>query len=602
VIGVSAFLHDSAAALVEDGHIRACAEEERFTRKKHDPAFPVQAMRYCLSQSTKAPDAVVYYERPDVAFERMMTTALETAPEGGSLLEQGLTAFFGNRAKVTPEISRLAGSYVPQLQVPHHTAHMASAFYPSPFERAAIVVLDGVGEWDTSTIGFGQDRTVTRLRDIRFPHSLGLLYAAFTYYCGFKINAGEYKLMGLAPFGEPIYSDLIRTHLVEVKPDGSFRLNLAYFGFETTPDIINATFEALFSQPRRQPENPILKLHADIAASIQAVTEDIVLRLTHTAQTITGTREVVFAGGVALNCVANGKVARKIGGDALWIQPAAGDAGGALGAALLVTHRDFELPRPHLGGHLDRQSGSLLGPEFTESQMADAIAAMGCVAQNHGSTAQCNRQIAALLARGNVVGVFRGRMEFGPRALGNRSILGDPRDPDMQARINQKIKFRESWRPFAAVVKADKAAQYFDLDADSPYMLLVTEVRAALHRAAPNDWWAGPEPIELGEVVRAARSTLPAVTHVNRSSRLQTVRKTDHSDLYDLLDAFEDLTDCPVLVNTSFNVRGEPIVCTPIEAIACFMNTQMDALVLGTYILLRSGQPFESAPGRVFFP
>jgi carbamoyltransferase len=598
ILGISCYYHDAAACLVEGGTIVAAAQEERFSRQKHDARFPVNAVRYCLAEGgvSEAPgdarlDAVVFYDKPLLKFHRILETYLTTAPGGIRSAAQALPLWLREKLWVPPRIEQALRdcgiqTAPPLYFTPHHESHAASAFYPSPFESAAILTLDGVGEWATTAIGAGRDRHVELLAEIDFPHSLGLLYSAFTYFCGFKVNSGEYKLMGLAPYGRPTYVDLIRSQLIDLLDDGSFRLNLEYFGYLDGLTMTNQRFARLFGGPARAPEGRITRREMDLARSIQEVTEDAVLKLARQAKQLTGERFLCLAGGVALNCVANGRLLRQGLFDDLWIQPAAGDAGGALGAALALAHNHFAAPRTVVAGR-DSMRAALLGPSFPSVEIRDYL-------DRHGypylelSEGEWADRIAALLAEGKVVGLCDGRMEFGPRALGGRSILGDPRSPRMQSLMNLKIKFRESFRPFAPAVLEEKAADYFELDRPSPYMLLVAPVREERRLHLHGD----EEQVEdLLEVVNRERSDIPAVTHVDYSARVQTVNRDEHPRFHALLAAFERRTGCAVLVNTSFNVRGEPIVCTPFDAYRCFRRTEMDYLVLGQFLLEREAQP-----------
>jgi len=598
ILGISCYYHDAAACLVDDGSIVAAAQEERFSRKKHDERFPVNAVRFCLSEGGigespfgAALDAVVFYDKPLLKFHRILETYLTTAPRGIRSAAQALPLWLREKLWVPPRIEKALldcgiRSAPPLYFTPHHESHAASAFYPSPFERAAILTLDGVGEWATTAIGAGRDRKIELLSEIDFPHSLGLLYSAFTTFCGFKVNSGEYKLMGLAPYGRPTYVDAIRKELIDLLEDGSFRLNLEYFGYLDGLTMTNQRFARLFGGPARTPEGRITRREMDLARSIQEVTEDAVLKLARQARKLTGERFLCLAGGVALNCVANGRLLREGVFEDLWIQPAAGDAGGALGAALALAHNHFEAPRTVVAGR-DSMRAALLGPTFSRIEIRDYLDRHGypCLELSESEWAD---RIAELLAAGKVVGLCDGRMEFGPRALGGRSILGDPRSPRMQSLMNLKIKFRESFRPFAPAVLEEKAAEYFELDRPSPYMLLVAPVREGRRRRLQGD---EEQVDDLLEVVNRQRSDIPAVTHVDYSARVQTVNRDEHPRFHAILEAFERRTGCAVLVNTSFNVRGEPIVCTPEDAYRCFRRTEMDALVLGQFLLARKGQP-----------
>jgi carbamoyltransferase len=590
ILGISAFYHDSAAAVVIDGDIVAAAQEERFTRKKHDPGFPSHAINYCLDEAGLQPDDldyVAFYDKPLTKFERLLETYLAYAPSGFRSFCMAMPVWLKEKLNLRRTINRhLSGTRkCPIIFTDHHESHAASAFFPSPFEEAAILTLDGVGEWSTTTCGTGRGNRIGLMRHLQFPHSLGLLYSAFTYYCGFKVNSGEYKLMGLAPYGRPVYLDAIYRELIDLKPDGSFWLNMKYFNYCQGLTMTNGRFHNLFGGPPRRPEANLEQRHMDLAASIQAVTEEIMLRLGRDLHRQTGMKNLVLAGGVALNCVANGRLLREGPYEALWIQPAAGDAGGALGAALFVWHQLLERPRqpkPH-----DSQKGSLLGPRFSTSSIQRFLDEQG-VAAAPMKAQDLLEHVARLLADGKVVGWFQGRMEFGPRALGARSILGDARSPQMQATMNLKIKFRESFRPFAPVVLQEAAHEWFGLEPgqESPYMLLVAPVRPEHRVPIPAEQLRTMEhDPDLRHRVNVIRSTVPAITHVDYSARLQTVDEERNPRFYGLLRAFQNLTGCPVLVNTSFNIRGEPIVCTPQDAYRCFLATDMDALVLEDRVL-----------------
>jgi carbamoyltransferase len=591
ILGVSAFYHDSAAALVVDGRIVAAAQEERFTRKKHDAGFPARAMAYCLEEGGLRPDDldyVAFYDKPLLKFERLLETYLSYAPGGFRSFAMAMPLWLKEKLHLRRSIrAGLGGARGPRIVFcDHHESHAASAFFPSPYERAAILTLDGVGEWSTTTRGVGQGHRLALTDEIRFPHSLGLLYSAFTYYCGFKVNSGEYKLMGLAPYGRPLYRDVILERLIDLKPDGSFWLDMDYFTYCQGLTMTGRRFDALFGGPARAPESLLEQRHMDLAASIQAVTEEVVLRLGRDLHARTGERHLVLAGGVALNCVANGRLLREGPFDDLWIQPAAGDAGGALGAALFVWHQLLERPREVDPG--DSQQASWLGPRYTSDQVEQALGRLGASGERYADEAELLERVVALLAAGKVVGWFQDRMEFGPRALGARSILGDPRSPAMQATMNLKIKFRESFRPFAPVVLREQAHEWFAMrpGQESPYMLLVAPVRE--EKRVPLDAEAERlmrEDPDLCRRVNVVRSEIPAVTHVDQSARIQTVDARRHGRFYRLLRAFFAATGCPVLVNTSFNVRGEPIVCTPEDAYRCFQATAMDALVLEDVVL-----------------
>jgi carbamoyltransferase len=593
ILGISAFYHDSAAALVVEGRIVAAAQEERFTRIKHDPAFPARAIDFCLREGGLTPDEldyVAFYDKPLTKFERLLETYLAFAPVGFRSFRLAMPLWLKDKLHMRRTIRQALGAPTRARLIfaDHHETHAASAFFPSPFEQAAIVTLDGVGEWSTTTFGIGEGNRIRLIDHIAFPHSLGLLYSAFTYYCGFKVNSGEYKLMGLAPYGRPIYREAILEHLVDLKPDGSFWLNMDYFQYCQGLTMTGRRFHQLFGGPPRAPESNLEQRHMDLAASIQAVTEEAVLRIGRHVQERTGMSHLVLAGGVALNCVANGRLLREGGFDDLWIQPAAGDAGGALGAALFVWHQLLEKPRTLTGR--DTQQGSFLGPRYSTDQIARFLAGQGSKSQKFATEVELVEHVAGLLADGKIVGWFQGRMEFGPRALGARSILGDPRSPAMQATMNLKIKFRESFRPFAPAVLQDRAAEWFDLEPgqESPYMLLVAPVRE--DRRVPID----PDLLrtmhddpDLRRRVNVVRSEIPAVTHVDYSARIQTVDEERNPRFTQLLEAFDRLTGCPVLVNTSFNVRGEPIVCTPEDAFHCFLATEMDVLVLEDIVVAK---------------
>jgi carbamoyltransferase len=593
ILGISAFYHDSAACLVQDGEIVAAAQEERFTRKKHDPGFPAEAVRYCLREagiSARQLDYVVFYEKPLRKFERLLETYLAFAPVGLRSFGMAIPVWLKEKTRLAAVIRRELDvpASVPLVFTDHHESHAASAFFASPFDEAAIMTLDGVGEWTTTALGVGRGNRISLGREIQFPHSLGLLYSAVTYYCGFKVNSGEYKLMGLAPYGRPIYKDAITRHLIDIKDDGSFWLNMQYFNYCQGLTMTNEAFHQLFGGPPRDPETDIEQRHMDLAASIQAVTEDIVLAIGRELHRETGLDRVVLAGGVALNCVANGRLLREGPFSDVWIQPAAGDAGGALGAALFVWHQLLDRPRPP--SRIDHQKGSLLGPAFASSEICRWLDGSNVRYLRADDETALLDHVVDLLVAEKIVGWFQGRMEFGPRALGARSILGDPRSSRMQATMNLKIKFRESFRPFAPCVLQDEAYRWFDLDPDqeSPYMLQVAPVREQ-HRVDISDedravMAADPD---LRNRVNIARSTIPAVTHVDYSARIQTVDEGRNPRLTKLLRAFHRRTGCPVLVNTSFNVRGEPIVCTPQDAYRCFMATEMDALVLEDAIVLK---------------
>ena len=590
ILGVSAFYHDSAAALVVDGEILAAAQEERFTRKKHDPGFPEHAVTYCLDEAkldASQLDYLAFYDKPLTKFDRLLETYLAYAPVGLRSFSMALPIWLKQKLHLRGTIRKhLNRSRAPLLFMDHHESHAASAFFPSPFEEAAILTLDGVGEWSTATHGVGMGNTLRLTHQIEFPHSLGLLYSAFTYYCGFKVNSGEYKLMGLAPYGTPVHAGTIRQHLIDLKPDGSFWLNMEYFNYCQGLTMTSSRFHTLFDGPPRVPESPIEQRHMDLAASIQQVTEDVMLRMARHLHARTKMKHLVLAGGVALNCVANGRVLRESPFDDLWIQPAAGDAGGALGAALFVWHQLLESPRSCAGQ--DRQQGSLLGPRFSSDAVGQFLAERGHPYRRWDEDADLFTHVVDQLEAGKIVGWFQDRMEFGPCALGARSILGDPRSPRTQAMMNLKIKFRESFRPFAPAVLRECAHDWFDLDLkhESPYMLLVTPV-AEQHRVplAETDQQTMLTDPDLRRRVNIARSAVPAVTHLDYSARVQTVDMERNPRFHGLLEAFYQRTGCPLVVNTSFNVRGEPIVCSLEDAYRCFLVTEIDLLVLEDHVL-----------------
>ncbi len=601
VLGISAFYHDSAAALVEDGRIVAAAQEERFTRRKHDASYPAHAVEWCLAQGAVAPrdlDRVVFYDKPFLKFERLLETTVAFAPKGFRSFAKAMPVWIKEKLFQKNLLLRKLETLEPEtgwreklLFAEHHESHAASAFYPSPFREAAVLTMDGVGEWATTSAGVGRGADIELTREIHFPHSLGLLYSTFTYYTGFRVNSGEYKVMGLAPYGEPLFAQSILDNLIDIKPDGSFRLNLDYFGYCTGLEMTNSRFDALFGGRARAPGEPLEQRHMDLAASVQAVVEEAVLRLTRSLSEETGLRRLCLAGGVALNCVANGKALRDGRFDDIWIQPAAGDAGGALGAALLASHRLLGEPRWSTaengsgGDAMDAMEGAFLGPEYTQEETAQALDEAGARYEALSDEALVGAAASAL-ADGKVVGWFQGRMEFGPRALGARSILGDPRNPDMQRMLNLKVKFRESFRPFAPSVLAPEASDWFELDCDSPYMLLVANVKQERRRVEEA---GAPERFGVDRL-HVPRSDVPAVTHVDFSARVQTVHPTTNPRYYALIEAFKERTGCPVLVNTSFNVRGEPIVCTPEDAFRCFMGTGMDCLAAGNCFLRKEEQ------------
>ena len=588
ILGISAFYHDSAACLVRDGEIVAAAQEERFTRVKHDPDFPAHAVSYCLREGgIEATDlyCVGFYDKPLLTFERLLETHLGTAPLGLRLYWKSMKVWLEKKLWIPQLIQEQLGCDVPVMFSDHHESHAASAFYPSPYREAAIATLDGVGEWTTTSYGYGRDAEIHTLADIKFPHSLGLFYSAFTYFAGFKVNSGEYKLMGLAPYGEPKYVELMLNEIIDLKDDGSFKLNTRYFNYLSGLTMTSRAMDKLFGGAPRRPETPLTQREMDIARSCQVVTEEVMLRIARTVYRETKLKNLCMAGGVALNCVGNGRILREGPFENIWIQPAAGDAGGALGVALALWHN-------HLGhervadGENDAMRGALLGPEYGDEEIYQCIEQQAGVAQKLAED-ELPVRVAELLAAGKVVGFFQGRMEFGPRALGARSILGDPRSTQMQSVMNRKIKFRESFRPFAPTVLRECVHEFFELDADSPYMLQVAPIKA--ERQIPMS--EGQQRLFGIDKLNVPRSDMPAVTHVDYSARVQTLRRQDHPRYYDVIRAFQSLTGYPVVVNTSFNVRGEPIVQSPEDAYRCFMRTEMDFLVLGSYILDKKDQP-----------
>ena len=594
ILGISAYYHDSAAALLCDGVVVAAAQEERFSRRKQDASFPSRAVDFCLKQAGLAVselDYVVFYEKPLQKFDRLLETYLAFAPRGFASFSRAIPQWLKQKLFLRRDIRhRLGRDFRGKLLfTEHHQSHAASAFYPSPFERAAVLTVDGVGEWATASIGVGNGRRLELYEQMNFPHSLGLLYSAFTGYCGFRVNSGEYKLMGLAPYGRPVYAGLIREKLVRIFDDGSIQLNLKYFNYCTGLTMTSPAFDRLFGGPARRPESPLTGREMDLAASIQSVTEEIILKMARHVRRLTGEENLCLAGGVALNCSANGRLAREKIFERIWIQPASGDAGGALGAAWFVWHQLLGRERVTTGG--DRQQGSLLGPAYSAAEIGALLKRRQMVYEEFDSEPALLAACAALLREEKVVGWFQGRMELGPRALGCRRILGDPRSEKMQAQMNLKIKFRESFRPFAPSVLAERAAEYFDFAGESPYMLMVAPL-AANHRrklTAAEEAVMGDDP-DLNRRLQIRRSDLPAVTHIDYSARLQTVDETRHGRYRRLLEAFAGLTGCPVLINTSFNIRGEPIVNTPEEALHCFLNTDMDVLVLENFLLRKERQ------------
>ena len=598
ILGISAFYHDSASCLVIDGEIHSAVQEERFTRKKHDPEFPANAIRYCLSSAGLSPkdlDLVAFYDKPFIKFERLLFTYLTYAPRGIRSFLQAMPLWLKRKLWIKHLIEEELAGYKGKIIFPeHHYSHAASCFYPSPFEEAVFLTMDGVGEWTTTSYGIGQGRELKILAEIKFPHSLGLLYSAFTYFCGFRVNSGEYKLMGLAPYGEPRYVDLIKSELIDIKEDGSFRLNLKYFNYMVGLTMTNRKFAKLFGGPPRKPEAPITQREMDLARSIQEITEEIMLKLAWTAYKKTGMKNLCLAGGVALNCVGNGRILREGPFDDIWIQPAAGDAGGALGCALYAWHRYLNQPREPIEER-DRQKATLLGPNFSEKEIEEVLKKYSARYKKL-SEEELVKTVAELIAKGKVVGWFQGRLEFGPRALGSRSILADARKAEMQRILNIKIKFRESFRPFAPSVLLEDAPDYFEIDRESPYMLLTAPVRREKRRKlSPEE-----EQYQGLDKLKPIRSEIPAVTHIDYSSRLQTVRREDNPLYYRLIEEFKRLTGCSVIINTSFNVRGEPIVCTPEDAYKCFMRTEMDYLAIGPFLLDKKEQPPWPEPKQVW--
>jgi carbamoyltransferase len=622
ILGISAFYHDAAATLVVDGKILAAAQEERFTRKKHDADFPANAVAYCCEKAGLALeeiDHVVFYEKPLLKFERLLETYLATAPLSFRSFLKAMPVWFHQKLRLPREMNRgLQDKYRHRyIYTEHHESHAASAFYPSPFEEAAILTIDGVGEWATASIGHGKGHQISLTQELQFPHSLGLLYSAFTYYCGFKVNSGEYKLMGLAPYGQPVFADLILNQLMDLRDDGSFRLDLSYFNYCHGLTMTSDQFHRLFGAPPRAPESPLTENHLNIAASIQQATEVILLKMAAHAHAVTDSRNLCLAGGVALNCVGNGRLLRESPFEKIWIQPAAGDAGGSLGAALFVWHQLLENKRPPQSP--DGQQASLLGPAYVGEEVENVLREKKAIFRRCDSEDDLCEKVAALIDAGKVVGWVQGRMEFGPRGLGSRSILADARSPEMQKVMNLKIKFRESFRPFAPIVLQERAQEFFELKPgqESPYMLLVAPVRAEKRLGVRASTVGGGVPASGGsdalrgegtpptlsaaaglDRVNEVRSVVPAVTHVDYSARIQTVDRVRQPRLHALLEAFERRSGCPVLINTSFNIRGEPIVCTPADAYRCFMATDMDVLVIDTLILLKKEQPAGNAPDR----
>jgi carbamoyltransferase len=596
ILGISAYYHDSAACLVHDGQVVAAAQEERFTRKRHDSAFPDHALSYCLKEAGIAPhqvDYVVFYDKPFLKFERLLETYLAFAPKGlrsfitsmpvwlkdklfqKSVIAKALKALWGNDINWEERL----------LFSEHHLSHAASAFFPSPFESAAVLTMDGVGEWTTTSLAIGQGNKLSIIKEIHFPHSLGLLYSAVTFYTGFRVNSGEYKVMGLAPYGKPIYADLMKKHLIDIKEDGSFALDMSYFNYCTGLTMTSKKFDDLFGGPPREPESELTQREMDLAASVQKVTEEVVIKLARSIAKSTGQKNLCLAGGVALNCVANGKLLREKSFENIWIQPAAGDAGGAVGAALGVYFIMFNQPRIVDPQTLDGMKGSYLGPEFSQMEIEAELTQCGAIFSSH-SAEEIVQKTAQALADGKAVGWMNGRMEFGPRSLGGRSILADPRSPSMQKMLNLKVKYRESFRPFAPSVLREDVSAWFDLDGDSPYMLLVADVVKTKQLTVTED-----EDALFGiEKLNILRSTIPSVTHVDYSARVQTVHEQTNPRYHQLIKRFKELTDCPVLVNTSFNIRGEPVVCSPTDSFRCFMGTELDILVVGNAFLEKPNQ------------
>jgi carbamoyltransferase len=588
ILGISAYYHDSAAALIRDGDIIAAVQEERFTRKKHDHDFPINAIKYCLHEAGIASqdlDYVAFYDKPIIKFDRILETYLSYAPEGIKSFIKAIPLWI--RKKIwMPDLIKKELGYEGEVLFPeHHESHASSAYFPSPFQRAAFLTIDGVGEWATSSYGVGIDNKVQILGELHFPHSLGLLYSAFTYFTGFKVNSGEYKIMGLAPYGNPKYVQKIYEHLVNLKDDGSFKMNMEFFDYCAGLTMTNGKFEKIFDGPPRKPETKLTQREMDLACSIQVVTEDIMMKMAHYVKKVTGEKYLCLAGGVALNCVGNGKLLSSGIFDDIWIQPAAGDAGGALGAAYIVHHHYLNEPLVNKN-NMDSQKGSYLGSSYSNKDIKEFLEKNN-LPYKYFETSDLMNEVADLLLKEKIVGWFHGRMEFGPRALGSRSIIGDARSPEMQKKMNLKIKFRESFRPFAPSVLAEKVNEWFEMDHESPYMLLVAEVKKEKQRQMTNkekDLWG----IDQLNVVR---SDIPAITHIDYSARIQTVNKKDNPRYHALIEKFYEKTGCPVIVNTSFNVRGEPIVESPLDAYKCFMRTEIDALVLENFILFKGNQP-----------
>lgn len=594
ILGISAFYHDSAAALIEDGQPIAAAQEERFTRKKHDAGFPTLAIEYCLKErgiTLKDVDHIVFFEKPFLKFERLLETYLASVPKGFNSFRMAMPIWIKDKLFQKDKLIKLleefedAGSIEGKLLfAEHHQSHAASAFFPSPFEEAVILTMDGVGEWATASVAIGRGNDLKTVREIKFPHSLGLLYSAITYYTGFKVNSGEYKVMGLAPYGEPKYADLMKEHLIDIKEDGSFWLDQSYFNYATGLTMTSKKFDKLFGAPPRQAEDKITQREMDLAASVQAVTEEVMLKMTDDLAKTYGIKNLCLAGGVALNCVANGKIIREGSFEKLWVQPAAGDAGGALGAALAAYYTELHQPR-FVANELDSMKGSYLGPEFKQDEIEARLKAAGAIFEILDDDTLM-QETATCLEDGHAVGWFQGRMEFGPRALGGRSILGDPRNPKMQKTLNLKIKYRESFRPFAPSILSDEVSNYFEHQGTSPYMLIVAPV-SEQHRLDTGDQDKDLFGIDK---LNIPRSEIPAITHVDYSARIQTVHAETNPRYHALISAFKEKTGCPIVVNTSFNVRGEPIVCTPEDAFRCFMGTEMDTLVVGNCLMRKPEQ------------
>lgn len=595
ILGISGLYHDSAAAIINDTEIIAAAQEERFTRKKHDNSLPVRAIHYCLKEAgidMMEVDSVVYYDNPLLTLDRYVNNVIALGNEAEYLIDSGLQRIISSRLSVDRLLREgfgMIGKEDRLLVCEHHISHAASAFYPSPFERAAILTVDGVGEWATTTIGHGNNEKIEVIKEIDYPHSLGLLYSAFTSFCGFKVNSGDYKFMGLAPYGEPVYYDTLRDKIIDIKPDGSYRLNLEYFDYYKSDHMTNSKFAELFDGPPRERESRITRREMDIAASVQKLTEEIIILLAKHARDITGEHDIVLAGGVALNCVANGKLLRERIFENIWIQPAAGDAGGALGCALYTLYNHYRAKR--VIKTPDAQKGSYLGPAYSENDVKQFLDHNKYPYEEFADREDIYKKVAAELSSQKVVGWFQGRMEFGPRALGNRSILGDPRSDKMQSLLNLKIKYRESFRPFAPSVLRERVGEYFELQKASPYMLLVADVKEQRKCEFKKEDFLKMYDDDMLPIVNAKRSDIPAVTHIDYSARIQTVSEETNYAYYHLIQEFEKLTGCGCVINTSFNVRGEPIVCTPEDAYRCFMRTEMDVLVLENCILYKDLQP-----------